>query len=228
MEEESKAIQAIAKTIEKGIDAATKVGGFLAKFISGSLEQGKGIFEDKLKYQRWERQVRLMKRAEDFLKEQGLGQPTRPVPLKLAIPLIQEGSLEEDNDLQDIWAKLLVNAGDARNNFQIRSAFISILKDLSSLDAIILHKIYSVPSTDLEKEIFTLNLPQNALLEIPEGKEEILPTEDVQISLSNLARLELLKMPIFLGGFPSPKEVLRTPFGQEFHKACTLKNTEIL
>jgi hypothetical protein len=228
MEEESKAIQAIAKTTEKGIDAATKVGGFLAKFLSGSLEQGIGIFEDKLKYLRWERQVRLMKRAEELLKEQGLGQPTRPVPLKLAIPLIQEGSLEEDNDLQDIWAKLLVNAGDARNNFQIRSAFISILKDLSSLDAIILHKIFSVPGTDLQKEIFTLNLPQNALLEIPEEKEKLLPTEDVQISLSNLARLELLKMPITFGGFPSPRKVHRTQFGKEFFKACTLKNTEIL
>jgi hypothetical protein len=66
MEDESKAIQAIAKTTEKGIEAATKVGGFLAKFISGPLEQGIGIFEDKLRYLRWERRERLMKRAEDF------------------------------------------------------------------------------------------------------------------------------------------------------------------
>jgi len=223
MEEKSKAIQAIAKTTEKGIDAATKVGGFLAKFISGPLEQGIGIFEDKLRYLRWERQVRLIQRSEDFLKEQGLGQPSRPVPLKLAIPLIQEGSLEEDNDLQDLWAKLLVNAGDARNNYQIRSAFISILKDLSSLDVIILHKIYSISSTDLQKEIFTFNLPQNALLEIPEEKKKVLPTEDVQISLGNLARLELLTMPIAFGGFLLPSQVYRTQFGQEFNKACTLK-----
>ena len=223
MEDESKAIQAIAKTTEKGIEAATKVGGFLAKFISGPLEQGIGIFEDKLRYLRWERRERLMKRAEDFLKDQGLGQPTRPVPLKLAIPLIQEGSLEEDNDLQDLWAKLLVNAGDARNNFQIRSAFISVLKDLDSLDAIILHKIYSVPATDLQKEISTFNLPQNALLEIPEEKKKFLPTEDVQISLGNLARLELLTMPTAMGGWPMLGEVYRTQFGQDFHKACTLK-----
>jgi hypothetical protein len=223
MEEESKAIQAIAKATEKGIDAATKVGGFLAKFISGPLEQGMSIFEDKLRYLRWERQIRLMKRAEDFLKEQGLEQPTRPVPLKLAIPLFQEGSLEEDDDLQDIWAKLLVNAADSRNNFQIRSAFISVLKDLSSLDAAILHEIYSVPFTDLQKTISTLKLTQNALLEMPEGKEQPILKEDVQISLDNLARLKLISIPIVMMGVPDPTMALKTRFGQEFHKACTLQ-----
>ena len=50
MEEESKAIQEIAKTGGKAIDAVIEFGGFTARCIAGSLEQGLGIFEDRLKY----------------------------------------------------------------------------------------------------------------------------------------------------------------------------------
>ncbi|MFZ3128241.1 MAG: hypothetical protein WA136_09515, partial [Rhodoferax sp.] len=97
MDEESKAVQEVAKTTGKAIDAAREAGGFIAKFISGPLEQGVGIFEDKLKYLRWERQIRYMQRAQELLKLSGLDSPTRAVPLKLAIPLMQGASLEEDN-----------------------------------------------------------------------------------------------------------------------------------
>jgi hypothetical protein len=53
VEEESKAIQEAAKATSKVIDAAREAGGFIAKFIAGPLEQGIGIFEDRLKYMRW-------------------------------------------------------------------------------------------------------------------------------------------------------------------------------
>ena len=62
--ETAKAIQEVAKTTGKAIDASEKFGTFFSRFAQGSLEQCMGIFEDKLKYMRWERQLRLIKRAE--------------------------------------------------------------------------------------------------------------------------------------------------------------------
>jgi hypothetical protein len=70
--ETAKAFQEVAKTTGKAIDAGEKFGGFISSYIAGSIEQGMGIFEDKLKYMRWERQVRLMQRAEQLLKKIGL------------------------------------------------------------------------------------------------------------------------------------------------------------
>ncbi len=60
MSEESKAIEEVAKTTGKAIDASRELGGFLSKYVGGSLEQAMGIVEDKLKYLRFERKVRLM------------------------------------------------------------------------------------------------------------------------------------------------------------------------
>lgn len=42
--EEDKVIQEVAKATGKAIDAAREAGGFIAKFISGPLEHGMGIF----------------------------------------------------------------------------------------------------------------------------------------------------------------------------------------
>ena len=148
MKEEAKAVEEVAKTIGNAIDAAREAGGFLARYINGSLEQGIGIFEDKLKYMRWERQVRLMQKADEFLQARGLTQPARSVPIKIAIPIMQGGSLEEDDYLQDYYARLLANAADTNSETEVRRAFISILEDLAPNDAKALKKIYDVPAEE--------------------------------------------------------------------------------
>ena len=200
MEEEAKAVQEVFKTTGKAIDAGREVGGFLSRFVAGPLDQCMGIVEDKLKYLRWERQERLMDKANKFLAERGLSEPTRPVPLQIAIPVMQGGSLEENDDLQDRWAALLVNAADASFTHEIRRAYVSILEDLTPLDAQVLDKIYPVdkevnPSLGIQRYKF---LGDHSELEhwIHGGHEHPWPIqlmhEEVKISLGNLARLGLV------------------------------------
>ncbi|MDM5088395.1 hypothetical protein OB947_05615 [Aeromonas bestiarum] len=50
IKEVAKATQEVAKTTSQAITASQEVGSFLSKFISGPLEQYKGIVEDKLRY----------------------------------------------------------------------------------------------------------------------------------------------------------------------------------
>lgn len=50
--------------------------------------------------------------------------------------------MEEDNELQDRWAQLLVTAPDADSGIVVEPAFIGILQNLSSRDAAILDKIF--------------------------------------------------------------------------------------
>lgn len=105
MEEESRAIGEVAKTAGKVIDATAKAGQFIAQYAKGTLAEAFGIFEGKLKYLRWERLVRLIDRATELLHQRGLAEPTRPVPMSILVPILQLGSMEEDNELQDRWAQ---------------------------------------------------------------------------------------------------------------------------
>jgi len=221
MSDESKAVEEIAKTTGKAIDAGRELGGFLSKYLGGSVEQAMGIVEDKLKYLRWERQIRLVDRANSFLSKRGLPQPSRKVPLQVAIPLIQGGSLEEDDWLQDRWAALLANAADAASQIEVRRAFISILEDLTPLDALLLEKIYSLSQVpNVEAEIWTTHLPDHVTEEKP-NQENLRPPSYVEVSLGNLARLGLITTATVWGGFAIFNCVYRTVLGHEFLKAIS-------
>ncbi|TKR53663.1 DUF4393 domain-containing protein [Allopusillimonas ginsengisoli] len=221
MEEEAKAVQEVAKTTGKAIDAARETGGFIAKFVSGPLEQGMGIFEDRLRYMRWERQIRLMQRAQDLLQLVGLSTPTRPVPLKLAIPIMQGASLEENDDLQDRWAALLVNAANANFHSEVRRSYVAILEQLEPLDASILDALYSLPFEQSQHDgIVTQKLPESAYIAEEKEQNFPLPSADIVISLSNLARLGCLRPGMTWGGGESFGRVNPTVAGKAFVEAC--------
>jgi len=217
--EEAKAVQEVARTTGKGIDAAREFGAWVAPFIGGSLEQVMGMFRDKLAYMRWERQVRLVQRAKQFLAERGLSSGTRPIPMKLAIPLLQAASLEEDDELQDIWANLLVNAADANSGVEIRRAYISILEELTPLDVRILSTIYSNPALPEQAQLLTYDLPDRIHTDKPQG-DLPRPSEEVTLALGNLARLGCVTSATYLGDFAA---VDRTVLGRGLYEACAAK-----
>lgn len=221
MDKEAEAVAEVAKTTGKAIDAGREFGGFVSRIVGRPLEIALGIFEDKLKYFRWERQLRLIDRAQKLLTERGLAQPTRQVPLGFAIPLLEAASLEEDDQLQDMWARLLVNAADANSQVEVRRTFITILENLAPLDALILERIAAEHTGERDQDIWTKYLPERVLLEKPEPEDENLhPPHDVEIALANLARLGCITSHMAWGGMAIFSCVNITALGQAFIKAC--------
>ena len=218
MKEELQAASEIAKTTGKAIDASREVGGFISRFIKGPLEQGIGIFEDKLKYMRWERQLALMDKVNQKMTKRGLDKPTQPVPMKIAIPLFQEASLEEDDSLQELWANLLVNAADKDSEAEVQRTHISLLHDLTPMDAICLNKAYS---KDVESgvEIGVWALPESIFLGYDPEVEPTIPIEKVALSIENLCRLSLLRSAMWAHA-DAIRSVYQTRLGRSFYKAC--------
>jgi hypothetical protein len=187
------------------------------------LEQASGIIEDKLKYLRWERQVRLMRRAEDFMLEVGLNGPSRAIPLKFAIPLLQGASLEDDDEIQDLWAKLLVNAADADSSVAMKRVFIEILENIGPLEAQILQTLYSIPLQ--HRGVVTKDLPNSATT-VPEDATKYQPgrpSPEVELALANLARLGCLSPSTTWGGGEVFSSVNPSLLGKTFVEACTLR-----
>ena len=221
----AKATQEVAKTTSNAIDASRELGGFFSKFITGPLEESAGILHDKLRYIRWERQQRLMLRAQEFIKQQGLSSPDKPIPLKNAIPLIEYATIEEDDNLQDIWARLLVNGTNSSTGVEIERSFIEILGQISSLEAQILQAIYSLPFEQARLNgVYTEHLPEYATIVDDKTKENIKePNDKVKIALANLVRLGCLKFPATWGGGEIYTQINPTLIGNELVSACTLK-----
>jgi hypothetical protein len=142
--ENAKAVQEASKAVSKVAETSEKLGSFIAKYTHESIAAGMGIFSDKLKYMRWVRQHRFMKRATQFLELEGLSEPIFAFPLKSAIPLLEAASLEEDDDLQDLFAKLLVVAStdESRNKTFLRS-YVDTLERFTPLMAKIFDSSYT-------------------------------------------------------------------------------------
>ena len=54
---------------------------------------------------RFERRVCLADRVRNVLIEKGMTGPTRKIPLNIAVPLLENATLREDDDLQEVWAQ---------------------------------------------------------------------------------------------------------------------------
>ena len=217
IQETAKATQEVAKTTSQAIGATKQLGQFLSEYISGPLELGIGIVEDKLAYMRWERQLRLMDRAKEILNKRGYSSPIDVVPPKLAIPILQGASLEEDDYLQDKWAYLLVNASDPKCQTNIDIKYTAILNELSLYDVRLLEIICS-KLTGFGDTFCTLNLPDEVMpgdIEIHEGDA---PKPDVQLSIENMIRLGLFRNETFSHHMLKVKIM---SLGWNFYKACT-------
>ena len=238
-----KAAKEIAKTTGQGLEIVKNSVALLSRFIGGSLEQGFGIIEDQLKYVRWERQERLVDRAKHFMAERGSRMQFRPVPLKVAIPIFVEASLEENDDLQDLWARLLVNAADAESGVEVKRRLVSILQDFSHMEVCLLQAIHDAPPMkgdvsskgspgplDLDGRVIappmkggvpTKGLPNEYLEPGEEGEDPGLPSEPVQIGLWNLMRLGCIESAGTWDSLVGIRRVNITALGKELIKACS-------
>lgn len=128
IEESAKAVQEAAKATRTGIEATQQLGGYVSRIINEPVEAVVGMLGDRLKFMRAERQLRLADRWREILNERNIQGTLRVVPPKLALPIIENASLEEDDELQDLWANLLASAVDPNYNGKIRSAYIDIVR----------------------------------------------------------------------------------------------------
>ncbi|WP_457447699.1 Abi-alpha family protein [Roseateles sp. P5_E4] len=219
--ESAKAVQEVAKTAGQALKVMEKSGGFIAKHIDAPIEHAMEMLADHLKFTRAVRQARLFKRFQEELHSLGPDVRPKPLPLGFAVDAIEQGSIEEVDELQDLWARLLANAADADKDVEPRRAYVSMLKDFTPLDARIFQMIYGL-TPSLGQFIFTGDLPDGASTGAEDNaatRRE--PPDAVKSSLSNLVRLGLLNFAQTVKGDELHAIVLQTFAGRDLMRALS-------
>lgn len=105
-----------------------------------------------------------------------------PLPVALAVPLLNKASLEDEPLLQEMWANLISNAIDPENSRSYRRAFAEILSQLEPLDAkILIH---------LGEQGWNKLLGKVTVRSIAEALEPLeLDGNEIELCLENLIRL---------------------------------------
>jgi hypothetical protein len=216
--EASKAIQETAKATNKGFETLQKLGEFISSIAKEPIIDGVGLLSDYIKVFRWERQHRLMDKVQEFNQKRIKEGKVRAVPLKIGIPIIENALLEDNDELQDLWANLLSSAQNDDHEEINNLRYVEILKQLSLIEAEILKSMREYIliefSKDKTKNRQSLTFSQ-VLLMTKLGVQE---SQEQEYISDNLKRLELIrKVGIDNAGY----EIIQlTMLGIRFTAAC--------
>lgn len=110
---DNKEINIKSSTIEKGLELAKE---FLGKLIGPTIEEIGLLVADNIKYLRFKNQVKILLKAREHVAKRNLN--LKELPVKILVPLLEQSSLEENEELQEKWANMLTNMVDSEQNLQ--------------------------------------------------------------------------------------------------------------
>jgi hypothetical protein len=227
VEEIAKALAETSKFGTKALDITEKLAKFLSKVFQQPIGTAVGIIGDRLEFQRWERQVRMADQVEFILEKRGV-KKFRPIPPKFALPLIENATLEEDDELQDIWIRLMVNGMDPNFKASLRMAYIDIIKGLIPLDVKILDFFYRKL---IEDGMVGENFIRHSYTRPSICNLLKLSNEEYLDSINNLFRVQCLTPALIKNAgvgimgepltiFKGTDEISMTTLGKNFIEAC--------
>jgi hypothetical protein len=149
MSEEAKAIQEVAKTAGKFAEITEKLGSFISKVVGGPIAQIGGILEDWTKYYRYKNLLIICDKVEELHEQRRIAGKTVAIPARAAIPMLESASLEDDENLQNMWACLIANSMDPKFTQPLHPGYIEIIKQMSPDEAVILNAFRKIESYPL-------------------------------------------------------------------------------
>jgi hypothetical protein len=133
-DEQAKLGQDLVKAVRDASGYFTDILGDLPKDLIGLL------VGDRVKAKRIEKIEKLWQKTRERMRDGGIADP-EPPSLKYAIPILQAVADEENEDLQDLWSRLLAAAMDPNRRDAMRQSFIRVVKQMDPIDALVLKAI---------------------------------------------------------------------------------------
>jgi len=131
-----------------------KADAFLRTLLGPATVEAGELLADKIRVRRFRNQVHVLRLAQEMLE--GAGLKAQQVNLRTLVPLLERASLEEDPDIQQMWAALLANASQTTISGALQTICIRVLSGISSYEARILQSIYSDFLTHRDSKIAKL------------------------------------------------------------------------
>jgi hypothetical protein len=178
-----------AEELEPAVQAFAEAAG-----LFGPVREFALWATDLIRYRRAPHQAKLLMRAAEKIKASGL--PPSAVEDRLLRAVLEDGAMEDDEDMQERWANLLANASTGAAN--VKAAFPTILAELDPRDAQLLDAVF-----------VAFDQPSRSL--------RIDHTADAS-ALGNLRRLGLVRSTFETK--LDAGEAFIEPFGWDFVRAC--------
>jgi hypothetical protein len=188
----AKAEQEQQRTYQIGLELVRRAGTFLGGVFGPASQELGQMFSDQMKFWRFKNAVRILEETQSIVDERGL----KPEQLKAmgfgeGVLLLEAASMEEQETVQGLWARLMANAVDPKSSIRVEKIYIELLKSLSSREVIFLELLERI-----EQERGAAQLTIDKVHEfrakmglVAEEKWRRFPAEERAMSIQNLMRL---------------------------------------
>lgn len=167
------------------VELPTWVTDIFGKIAGPAAEELGLTLRDRVRLFRFERQVRLLGQFKRICEVAGI--EPKAVRIPLLFDILDRATLEEDDNLQDLWANLLANAADPRELVRVRTTFPEILRHISKEEAIYLEEMFEINAST------TGHTDRGYLPDSDEEMEVTLPPKRLDdVSYDNLRRLGVI------------------------------------
>ena len=117
---------------EISIEATKGISKAIGNLLSGPISEMSELIADQVRYFRWRALVRIAERAKEIRLQKGVSETS--IPLKVLLPILEEGSKEDEtNAMCEKWANLLASIKSEYNSFDL--VCVDFLKKISAIDA---------------------------------------------------------------------------------------------
>ena len=199
----------------------------LVRDIAGPASREFGLLvSDQIKYWRLKNLVRISEKYEELKRERGLsGGSIRHLRMSVGLPILEKASFEDDDELQQLWANLILSATSSKESYEDVDAnhktFANALHSMSKVDCKVLEAVVERGVSSQGSEGIRLN----DLTEEDVQRETKVPLKYLGMPLEKLVSLGLayrdIKSPLELGGPLGLKHIYApTLLGINMYEAC--------
>jgi hypothetical protein len=224
MVEPISAAGAVIKAGQSALSGAdSEIEQFAAQITGTGRKEVGGWFADHIRLRRFKSQLKILGKAQEYAEKAGFDPEV--VNMNVLVPLLEAGSLEEDEAMADRWAALLANASSNKSDAPgVPPSFPEVLRQLAPKDAAVLDAIFDV----------VIQFSRNEWVHrgaIAQQVQDVFSLDDYSFAVTkqNLIRLGLCAAPAsgldFTDGnhlYPvvNAEIICLTEFGHAFVTAC--------
>jgi hypothetical protein len=210
-------LKSVEKTAEATRDIIVRLSDFFDKYLGSPAVQMGEIAGDWMKYFRYKNMLAIFDKVQKLHRQRKLAGKPIPLSQRIAIPLLEAASAEDDETLQELWANLITNSTDPSTSGQLHPSFIEIIKQLTPYEAKIIQlfskaarfpTIYvAIVRIDLESTDTTV-IYYNIYAQYINACSQIgiLDENVARMHLDNLKRLGIVEI-----GFNTIQSVMKSP-----------------
>jgi hypothetical protein len=136
-----KSTEELAKLATKSLETAERAGGWVDQVFGDGLRQVGQAFAESMAGFRVRNRLRVLEKTQAAIDKAGLTGNTRPIPERLAGPIVDAISDESDEVLQDVWAAYLSFSVDPKNPSTDR-LLIDVIRRLEPADWPVLKALF--------------------------------------------------------------------------------------